>query len=81
MVRSERLASSDSRKPAAANQRRARSDLILLSTLALMPSLKPVGPVKRTSRKLINSSVRTCATTSAMYCGGSIRSQLVKAAR
>ncbi|MNP42046.1 hypothetical protein D3C76_1357810 [compost metagenome] len=46
-----------------------------------MPSFKPAGPVKHTSRKLISNSVRTSATTSAMYCGGNIFNQLVKAAR
>ncbi|MNF94867.1 hypothetical protein D3C84_775880 [compost metagenome] len=79
--RSDRPVSCARRTLAAASHRRARSDLILLSTLALMPSFRPVGPNKRTSRKLISNSVRISATTSAMYCGGSIRSQLVKAAR
>ncbi|VVO82518.1 hypothetical protein PS847_01904 [Pseudomonas fluorescens] len=73
--------SSARRKAEAASHSRALGDLIFAKTLPLKRSDTPAPPATRINRKLISNSVRTSATTSARYCGGSIFSQLVNAAR
>ncbi|VVN46356.1 hypothetical protein PS619_05803 [Pseudomonas fluorescens] len=80
-VKSAEDVSSAKRKADAASHSRARGDLIFASTLLLKRTGTPMPPDNPISRKLTSSSARTSATTSARYCGGSIFSQLVNAAR